>query len=124
MFYEFIIYIFYGLSFFVLGFSILLKDKSFSKLDFLYDLNYLAIFAIIHGFHEWIELYLFFNMKFMINQELQKWYVFKYLLLYLSYSFLLIFAVKLFLYLLKINLNRKKNYIINFINIVFGICYL
>ncbi|BAI80847.1 two-component sensor histidine kinase [Deferribacter desulfuricans SSM1] len=126
MFYKFIIYIFYGLSFFVLGFSIILKDKSFSKLDFLYDLNYLALFAIIHGFHEWIDLYLFFTSNILHKPELQNWYTFKYILLSLSYSFLMVFGVKIFLYIIKTKLNKIKNLslIISVLLISFVVCYI
>jgi len=53
-----IVYFFYGLSFFVMGLAVLLEFGHSSKLDFARALRPLIGFGLIHGFHEWFEMYL------------------------------------------------------------------
>ena len=52
------IYFFYGLSFFVMGLAVLLEFGHSSKLDFARALRPLIGFGIIHGCHEWFEMFL------------------------------------------------------------------
>ena len=56
MFWSFLLYLFYGLTFFTLGVAILSRDVRFSELAIAKILWLLAIFGIVHGFHEWFEL--------------------------------------------------------------------
>lgn len=53
-----LIYFFYGLSFFVMGLAILLEFGHSSKLDFARALRPLIGFGLIHGCHEWFEMFL------------------------------------------------------------------
>jgi signal transduction histidine kinase len=53
-----IVYFFYGLSFFVMGLAILLEFGHSSKLDFARALRPLIGFGLIHGCHEWFEMFL------------------------------------------------------------------
>jgi signal transduction histidine kinase len=53
-----IVYFFYGLSFFIMGFAILLEFGHTSKLDFARALRPLIFFGLIHGSHEWFEMFL------------------------------------------------------------------
>ncbi len=53
-----IVYFFYGLSFFVMGLAILLESGHSSKLDFARALRPLIWFGLIHGCHEWFEMFL------------------------------------------------------------------
>ena len=53
-----IIYFFYGLSFFIMGFAVLLEFGHSSKLDFARALRPLIGFGLIHGSHEWFEMFL------------------------------------------------------------------
>jgi signal transduction histidine kinase len=53
-----IIYFFYGLSFFVMGFAVMLEFGHSSKLDFARALRPLIGFGLIHGSHEWFEMFL------------------------------------------------------------------
>lgn len=53
---NFILYLLYGLAFFTLGIAILSRDTRFSELGIAKILWLLALFGIIHGFHEWFEL--------------------------------------------------------------------
>jgi len=56
MVWNFILYLLYGLAFFTLGVAILSQDTRLSELGIARILWLLAIFGIIHGFHEWLEL--------------------------------------------------------------------
>jgi two-component system, NtrC family, sensor kinase len=53
---NFILYLLYGLAFFTLGVAILSRDVRFSELGIAKIIWLLALFGIIHGFHEWLEL--------------------------------------------------------------------
>ena len=53
-----LVYFLYGLSFFVMGLAILLEVGHASKLDFSRALRPLIGFGIIHGCHEWVEMFL------------------------------------------------------------------
>ncbi len=53
-----LIYFFYGLSFFVMGLAVLLEFGHSSKLDFSRALRPLIGFGLIHGSHEWFEMFL------------------------------------------------------------------
>jgi signal transduction histidine kinase len=53
-----VVYFFYGLSFFVMGLAVLLEVGHSSKLDFARALRLLIGFGLIHGCHEWFEMFL------------------------------------------------------------------
>jgi signal transduction histidine kinase len=53
---NFILYLLYGLAFFTLGVAILSRDIRLSELGIARIIWLLAIFGIIHGFHEWLVL--------------------------------------------------------------------
>lgn len=56
MVWNFILYLLYGLAFFTLGVAILSRDTRLSELGIARIIWLLAIFGILHGFHEWLEL--------------------------------------------------------------------
>lgn len=58
-----LVYFFYGLSFFCMGLAILLEAGRPSELDFARALRPLAGFGIIHGSHEWVEMFLLIREK-------------------------------------------------------------
>ncbi len=53
-----IVYFFYGLSFFIMGFAVLLEFGHSSKLDFARAVRPLIGFGLIHGSHEWFEMFM------------------------------------------------------------------
>ncbi len=53
---NFILYLLYGLAFFTLGVAILARDIRLSELGIARIIWLLAVFGIVHGFHEWLEL--------------------------------------------------------------------
>ena len=61
MFIEYLIYLFYGLAFIILGVAVFAKDKRFSKLKIAGILWLLGLFGLIHGVHEWMDLYRLFG---------------------------------------------------------------
>ncbi|HLE51261.1 MAG TPA: sensor histidine kinase [Anaerolineales bacterium] len=52
------VFFFYGLSFFSMGLAILLEISRSSQLDFARALRPLSWFGLIHGSHEWFEMFL------------------------------------------------------------------
>ena len=52
------VYFFYGLAFFSMGLVVLLESNRSSELDFAKALRPLAGFGLIHGGHEWFEMFL------------------------------------------------------------------
>ncbi|MFW2368910.1 MAG: hypothetical protein ACN4GW_21030, partial [Desulforhopalus sp.] len=52
----FTLYLLYGLAFFTLGIAIFSRQIKLSELGIARILHMLAIFGIIHGVHEWLEL--------------------------------------------------------------------
>jgi len=53
---NFILYLLYGLAFFTLGVAIFSRDIRLSELGIAKIIRLLAVFGIIHSFHEWLEL--------------------------------------------------------------------
>jgi signal transduction histidine kinase len=58
------IYFIYGLSFFSMGLAVLLELGHSSELDFAQALRPLAWFGLVHGCHEWFEMFLLMNPAF------------------------------------------------------------
>ena len=52
------VYFVYGLSFFCMGLAVLLEVGRSSELDFARALRFLAGFGLVHGTHEWLEMFL------------------------------------------------------------------
>lgn len=53
-----IVYFLYGLSFFSMGLVLILESARTSSLELIRLLRPLAIFGLLHGIHEWLEIYL------------------------------------------------------------------
>jgi diguanylate cyclase (GGDEF)-like protein/PAS domain S-box-containing protein len=81
------IYFFYGLAFFLFGFSILHYPMENSIFKFTRELKYLGAFGILHGISEWLVM---FNM--MGGEE--RFYLASVLAMILSYAVLLYFALR------------------------------
>jgi len=89
MVWNFILYLLYGLAFFTLGVAILSRDTRLSELGIARILWLLAIFGIIHGFHEWLELLEQLNP----NVVSPAFSLFRLLLVGSSFLFLLYFGI-------------------------------
>lgn len=90
-----IVYFFYGLSFFSMGLAILLEVGRSSELDFAQALRFLAGFGLIHGIHEWLEMF------FLIFPQVQEMPFFEWVglgrvvMLSISFLFMITFGAKL-----------------------------
>ena len=51
------VFFFYGLAFFAMGLALLLASRRTSEFTFARAIIPLAIFGILHGLHEWVEMY-------------------------------------------------------------------
>lgn len=96
MFILYIIYIFYGLAFFTLGVAVLTKDTKLSSLDIAPILWLLGLFGVVHGLHEWIELYMQMN-KADPEFNFMSWKIVRLLIVESSYVIMLVFALELML---------------------------
>jgi signal transduction histidine kinase len=85
-----IVYFFYGLSFFVMGLAVLLEFGHSSKLDFARALRPLIGFGLIHGSHEWFEMFLLIHDR--ISGTLHAAWVLPFRLTALATSFLFLIA--------------------------------
>jgi len=85
-----LVYFFYGLSFFVMGLAILLEFGHSSKLDFARALRPLVGFGLIHGAHEWFEMFLLIHDR--ISGTLHAAWVLPFRLIALATSFLFLIA--------------------------------
>lgn len=89
------VYFFYGLSFFSMGLAVLLEVDRSSELDFARALRSLAGFGLIHGGHEWFEMFL------LIHPNIQNTWAYPYIgqgrvgLLAVSFLFLISFGARL-----------------------------
>ena len=52
-----IVYFFYGLAFFILGLVLALASRQTSEFKFVQAIKPLAAFGILHGVHEWMEMF-------------------------------------------------------------------
>ncbi len=84
------IYFFYGLAFFLFGFSILHYPMENSIFKFTRELKYLGAFGILHGISEWVVM--FKSLETGRNQELLN--VADFVFMSLSYAVLLYFALR------------------------------
>jgi signal transduction histidine kinase len=81
------VYFFYGLAFFSMGLVVLLESGHASELDFARALRPLAGFGLIHGSHEWFEMFLLIHQQ--VATEPDYWYINPLRLCLLASSFML-----------------------------------
>jgi signal transduction histidine kinase len=85
-----IVYFFYGLSFFAMGLAVSLEYGHSSKLDFARAIRPLVGFGLIHGAHEWFEMFLLIHDR--ISGTLHAPWVLPFRIIALATSFLFLFA--------------------------------
>jgi signal transduction histidine kinase len=89
------VYFLYGLSFFSMGLAVLLEVGRSSKLDYARALRPLAGFGLVHGTHEWVEMFL------IIHSDFTQTFIYDYvgpgriILLAVSFFFLINFGSRL-----------------------------
>jgi signal transduction histidine kinase len=90
----FLIYLFYGAVFFAIGVAITSRHKTISNLKIAGSFNLFSLFAFLHSFHEWLELFL--KMSLLPEGNLLvSVYAFNLFLVFFSFLFLYIFGVHL-----------------------------
>ena len=95
MLFQFFLYLFYGLAFFTLGISVIAKDKRVSNLKVAKFLWMLGVFGVLHGLHEWMELYQIVESANLISYN-QEYFIFiRLVLVSTSFTFLLLFGIRL-----------------------------
>lgn len=90
-----IIYFFYGLSFFVMGLAVLLEFGHSSKLDFARALRPLIGFGLIHGSHEWFEMFQIIHDRISGPSEVPWVLPIRLIALAASFLFLIAFGARL-----------------------------
>jgi len=89
------VYFFYGLSFFSMGLAVMLEVGRSSKMDFARALRFLGGFGLVHGSHEWVEMFI------LINPAIQELPIYDFVgharvvLLAISFLFLIAFGANL-----------------------------
>ncbi len=83
-----LVFFVYGLAFFILGFAILLYPKKDSSFKFANDLWLLAVFGVLHGINEWIDM-------FLLLRKLEPLTIIRGFILPVSFLFLVQFGVKI-----------------------------
>jgi signal transduction histidine kinase len=89
------IYFFYGLSFFSMGLAVMLEAGRSSEFDFARALRFLAGFGLVHGVHEWLEMFLLIFPQLQ-GLSLYRWVgLGRVILLAVSFLFLISFGARL-----------------------------
>jgi signal transduction histidine kinase len=87
------VYFFYGLAFFCMGLAIWLEVSHASELDFSRALRPLAAFGLLHGSHEWFEMWLLIEAQALGYKLEAAWIdVTRLLLLAISFLMLVLFG--------------------------------
>jgi signal transduction histidine kinase len=90
------VYFFYGLAFFSMGIAVLLEAYHNSELDFARALKPLGYFGILHGGHEWFEMFLLIHDHLTSNPANIEWlYPIRITLLAISFYMLIVFGIRL-----------------------------
>jgi signal transduction histidine kinase len=91
-----LIYFVYGLSFFILGMSISLQSRQYSRLNLARSLSWLAGFGLLHGLNEWGDVFIPIQGQFLNEPTVMVLHSIHYIILALSFAFLLQFGLELF----------------------------
>lgn len=91
--YILVVYLFYGGAFFALGVSITSRDTRLSKLHIARFLWIFALFAYIHGSHEWYEMFLKIDSLYSSPEPDMTTNIIKLGLVLISFIFLFLFGV-------------------------------
>lgn len=89
------VFFFYGLAFFSMGLAIWLEISRSSQLDFAKALVLLAGFGLVHGSHEWFEMFLIMHTQLYGHVEADWVYYLRLILLGVSFLLLVAFGARL-----------------------------
>ena len=85
----------YGQVFFILGLSIFLQSRRYSRLKLARHLRWLAAFGILHGFHEWGMVFIPIQEQYLKDQAITVLHILHIVLLTLSFLCLLKFGLEM-----------------------------
>jgi signal transduction histidine kinase len=91
--YMIVIFFLYGLSFFLLGISISLQSRKGSEFKFGAYLWLLAMFGIIHGCNEWLDMFLMLGKSYWAQSSTQAMEIMRFFAGMISFIFLFLFAL-------------------------------
>ena len=90
-----VVFFFYGLAFFAMGLALALASRRTSELRFAQAIPALAAFGILHGIHEWVEMFLLIHTQ-IYNVPTYTWIApVRLLLLAASFMMLVVFGARL-----------------------------
>jgi signal transduction histidine kinase len=90
-----LVYFLYGLSFFSMGFAILIETGRTSSLEYAQALRPLAWFGLIHGGHEWLEMFVLIHDHREVEPAIAWIAPLRVILLAVSFLLLVTFGVRL-----------------------------
>lgn len=82
----------YGLTFFVMGLSILLNSRQHSRLRLAQDLHWLAAFGFLHGIHEWGDIFIPIQEEYLSKSYITVLWLLQSVLLAVSFMCLFMFG--------------------------------
>ncbi|MBT7072397.1 MAG: hypothetical protein HN855_03670 [Anaerolineae bacterium] len=85
----------YGQVFFILGLSIFLQSRRYSRLKLARHLRWMAAFGVLHGFHEWGMVFIPVQKAYMTDNAIDILHMLHLLLLSLSFLCLLKFGLEM-----------------------------
>ena len=103
-----VVFFFYGLAFFILGFSIFLYPKKDSRFLLANNLWLVAAFGVIHGINEWIDMFALLQKP----MEIMPLKITRMIVMPVSFLFLIYFGAKV------ISETKKKCSILKFLPII------
>src|SRR5512143_1022040 len=87
-----LIFFIYGLAFFSMGLAITLEANRGSDTRLRHGLHALAIFGILHGIHEWVEMFELLGMLPGHDMDAVAWHTARIAMLEFSFLFLAAFG--------------------------------
>lgn len=91
-----ILFFVYGLAFFVLGLATALQSRQYSRLDLARTLKWLAAFGLIHGLHEWGDVFIPIQGEYVSQFAVEMLHRLHLVLLGVSFACLMEFGVALY----------------------------
>jgi signal transduction histidine kinase len=92
--FNYLLYLVYGLVFFTMAVSVTAKVTRGSTLEIARSLRLFTLFAFLHAFHEWVELYMVLGWDRLSEESLLQIKTWKILPAFLSFLALLFFGVR------------------------------
>jgi signal transduction histidine kinase len=91
----FLVFFLYGLSFFIMGVVIALEVGRCSEARLRFALRFLAVFGLLHGAHEWLEMFSSLGLIPARQETIIQWLAFRIILLAISFLSLATFGAML-----------------------------